>query len=82
MSQSKNLNERGLAHKIFKRLMTQPDKKTKTGCEYNIFTVYNHLSGKTFDPNVEIERLSLQAELQNNGKALDMLEEVKEMLNA
>lgn len=72
--------ERGIAHKIFKRLILQPDKKTVTGCEYSIFTVYNHLSGKLFDPNVEIERLAVEAELQQNGKAMKMLEEVKQML--
>lgn len=74
--------ERGLAHKIFKRLITQPDKKTITGCEYSVFTVYNHLSGQIYDPNVEIERLRVIAESKGNSYALDLLKEAENLLSA
>ena len=74
--------ERGLAHKIFKRLISQPDKKTITGCEYSVFTVYNHLSGQIYDPNVEIERLKVLAEIQGNNHALDLLKEAENILSS
>jgi hypothetical protein len=66
---------------VWQRLI-KSGKTSVTGLPYSYYIVQNAMNGKTYDPNVEAEVLSIEAELANNKKAAQLIAQAKKLLNA